>query len=69
MTDKLKVALPINHMSTGMWPLNYCSRLVKEASDVMFSVAVNDKISAEVGLRLLEGIIDDLRKSMGAGIS
>lgn len=55
---------PLNYMYQGMWPLNYCSRLVKEANDVMFSLAVDDRSSAEARLNALENTVAALRKSI-----
>lgn len=56
----------LNYVGHGMWPLNYCSRLVKEASDVMFSVAANDATSVDARLEMLERYIADLRKSISS---
>ncbi|MBT2326106.1 hypothetical protein J7E62_27635 [Variovorax paradoxus] len=54
----------INTMGVGMHPLNYASRLVKMANDVMFSIAVNDPGSAESRLAEVERIAADLRRSI-----
>lgn len=54
----------LRQMDVGMWPLNHCSKLVKMASDIMFSVSVNDADSAEARLKSLESIIADLRQSI-----
>ena len=59
---KLLRVRQLNAMGKGMYPLNYCSKLVKEASDIMFSVALNDRISVEVRIRMLEGTIADFKK-------
>jgi hypothetical protein len=54
----------LNHMTIGMNPLNYASSLVKTASDVMFSVALNDEVSTIARLDELEQIIAKMRKSI-----
>ena len=56
--------LPLNFMDVGWWPLNYCSKLVKGANDVMYSIAVDDRLSAEARLNIVEQTISDLRKSI-----
>ena len=51
-------------MGVGMYPLNYASRLVKAASDVMFSIALNEKGFALSGLENVEKIVAELRQSI-----
>lgn len=53
--------LPLNHMSRGMWPLNYASRLVKDSSDAMFHISTNDKASLLVCLSAIEKSVRELR--------
>jgi len=53
---------PLNHMARGMWPLNWASAVVKEANDVMFSLAVNDRLSAESRIAAIREYLDELEK-------
>lgn len=54
----------LNDMDVDLHPLNHASALVKTASDVMFSLAVNDESSALSRLRALEEVIAKLRKAI-----
>ncbi len=56
--------MKINHMEKGMWPMNYASRLVKEAADIMFSIGVCDLISVKVEIEGVRGLCDQLEKSI-----
>jgi hypothetical protein len=56
--------LQLNFMGPGSWPLDYCSRLLRVASGVMYSIAVDDRVGTETGLCELEKTISDLRKSI-----
>ena len=56
--------LQLNSMGPGRWPLDYCSLLLRVASGVMYSIAVDDRQSTELGLCELEKTISDLRKSI-----
>lgn len=55
---------PLNTMDAGMWPMNYGVRLVKEAGDVLFSLGLDDRGSAEARLDALERTVRELRASM-----
>lgn len=55
----------LNHMGAGMHPLNHASKLSKVATDIMFSVAVNDDLSALSRLDQLQQVADELRKAIG----
>jgi hypothetical protein len=55
---------PLNTMSTGMWPMNYGAKLVKEAADVLFSLGLDDRGSVESRLDSMEKTINALRASM-----
>lgn len=55
---------PLNTMSTGMWPMNYGSKLVKEATDVLFSLGLDDRDSVESRLDGMEKTITALRARM-----
>jgi hypothetical protein len=52
----------LNRMGRGMQPLNYASKLVKIATDVMFFVAVNDEVSVDSRLDEAGAVIAALRK-------
>ena len=54
---------PLNHVGQGMWPLNWASRLSKETSDLMFSLAVNDRESVEARIRVCRELLDELEKA------
>jgi hypothetical protein len=59
-----KTPTPLNTMAAGMWPMNYGARLVKEAGDVLFSLGVDDRASAEARLDALEKTARELRARM-----
>jgi len=54
----------LTRMGVGMYPLNYASRLVKAASDVMFSIALNEEGYTLSGLENVEKIVAELRQSI-----
>ena len=54
---------PLNHVGQGMWPLNWASRLSKEATDLIFSLAVNDRESVEARIRVCRELLDELEKA------
>jgi hypothetical protein len=54
----------LTSMGIGMYPLNYASRLVKAASDVMFSIALNEEGYTLTGLENVEKIAAELRKAI-----
>jgi len=54
----------LTRMGVGMQPLNYASRLVKAASDVMFSMALNEEGYTLTGLENVEKIVAELRKAI-----
>lgn len=44
--------------------MNYASGLVKESSDVMFSIGICDSISARVRIKEVRNICDRLERSI-----
>lgn len=59
----------INEMGLGMHPMNYASKLAKLATDVVFSVGIDNPEGAESYLGALETTVTELRKSIRGAVA